>query len=288
MHPFLFHFGNLAIPTYGVLTAAALLAALGVAVGQARRLGLSGEKVWNLGLIAILGALFGSRLLLIATHFSTFRAHPFWVLGLTSISGTGIALGGAAIGAAAAVLYALAEGLPLPATADALAPAVALAFAVNRIGAYCGGLAWGKPTALPWGVTYRKIVAWLWYRTPLGVRLHPVQLYDAGLSLAIFALLLAMGRRSLRAERAVVDPQAVDAALVPARSARSGEVAGAWLFLYGLGRFFVEFFRGDETHQLGGFLTLPQILSIAAVLAGGALWLRRASNPDPAVAQKSP
>ncbi|MGC2639643.1 MAG: prolipoprotein diacylglyceryl transferase family protein [Acidobacteriaceae bacterium] len=287
MHPFLFHFGNLAIPTYGVLTAAALLAALGVAVWQAQRLGLRGEKVWNLGLIAILAALFGSRLLLIATHFSTFRAHPFWVLGLTSISGAGIALGGAAIGIAAAVLYALAEGLPLPATADALAPAAALAFALNRIGAFCGGLAWGKPTTVPWGVTYRKIVAWLWYRTPLGIRLHPVQLYDAALSLAIFALLLAMGRRSVRARRGVADSEAADAGIASARPARAGETAGAWLFLYGVGRFFVEFFRGDETHWLGGFLTLPQILSVLAVLAGGALWLRRAPVADRAVAQTS-
>jgi phosphatidylglycerol:prolipoprotein diacylglycerol transferase len=287
VHPFLFHFGNLAIPTYGVLTAAALLAALGVAVWQARRLGLPGERVWNLGLIAILGALFGSRLLLIATHFSTFRAHPFWMLGLTSISGAGIALGGAAIGVAAAILYALAEGLPLAATADALAPAAALAIALNRVGAFCGGLAWGKPTTLAWGVTYRKIVAWLWYRTPLGVRLHPVQLYDAALSLAIFGLLLAMGRRSVRAGDGAADSEAVDRGIAPARSARSGEIAGAWLFLYGVGRFFVEFFRGDETHMLGGFLTLPQMLSVLAVVAGSALWLRRAPVADPAVAQPS-
>lgn len=280
MHPFLFHFGNLAIPTYGVLTAAALLAALGVAVWQAQRLGLAGEKVWNLGLIAILGALFGSRLLLIATHFSTFRAHPFWVLGLTSISGTGIALGGAAIGLAAAVLYALAEGLPLAATADALAPAAALAFALNRVGAFCGGLAWGRPTRLPWGVTYRKIVAWLWYRTPLGIRLHPVQLYDA-------ALLLAMGRRSVRTQHGVADSGTADAGIVSARPARAGEIAGAFLFLYGVGRFFIEFFRGDETHLLGGFLTLPQILSVLAVVAGSALWLRRAPVADRAVAQTS-
>lgn len=255
MHPLLFHFGNLAIPTYGVLTAVALLSALALTVVFARQQGLRAEKVWNLGLIAILAALFGGRLLLIATHVAVFRAHPFWLLGLATIPGRWIALGGAAIGVGAAILYALAEGLPLPAVADAVAPAAAPGFAINRIGAFCGGLAWGRPTAAAWGVTYRSVVAYLWYHVPLDVKLHPVQLYDAAGSLLILALLLWMGRRRT--------------------AMRHGEIAGTWLFLYGLCRFFVEFYRGDETPVLGGFLTLPQVLALAAVAGGALLWLRR-------------
>ena len=240
-----------------MLTAAGLLAALALLVLQARRLRLRAEKVWNLGLTAILAALFGARLLLVAAHFSLFRAHPFWILGLATVPGAWIAVGGAAIGVAAATLYALAEGLPLLRTADAAAPAIAIAFAINRIGAFCAGLDWGTPTSLPWGVTYRSVVAYLWYQTPRGVVLHPVQLYDAAASLAICVLLL----------------------LLP--HCRDGEIAGAWLFLYGLGRFFVEFFRGDAQHVLGGALTVAQLLAVVAVLAGGALWLRRDPHPAP-------
>lgn len=251
MRPLLFHIGNIAIPTYGVLTAAALLAALAVLVLQARRLNLRADKVWNLGLTAILAALFGARLLLVALHFRLFREHPFWVLGLATIPGAWVALGGALIGLAAAVLYALAEGLPLLRTADAAAPAVALAFAVNRIGAFFAGVGWGTPTSLPWNVTYRNVVAYLWYHTPRGIALHPVQLYDAAASLAIFAFLM----------------------LAPHR--RDGEAAGAWLFLYGVCRFFIEFFRGDAERVFSGMLTLPQALAILAVLIGGALWIRR-------------
>ena len=265
MHPLLFHFGNLAIPTYGVLTALALLAGLAVLVQQARRLGMRGDQAWNLGLLAILAALFGARLLLVATHFSVFRAHPFWVLGLASLPGAWIALGGAAIGMAAAALYALAEGLPLLRVADAGAPAVALAFAINRIGAFCGGLAWGTPTGLPWGVTYRSVVAYLWYRTPLGVNLQPVQLYDAAASLAIFTLLVVLPHR------------------------RDGETAGAWLFLYGVCRFFTEFFRGDlsRSRVFGGALTVAQVLAILAVVAGGALWLSEAGKTGSAPAESA-
>jgi phosphatidylglycerol---prolipoprotein diacylglyceryl transferase len=257
LHPLLFHTGSLAVPTYGVLTAAALLAALGICVLLARRAGLCAEKVWNLGLVAILAALFGGRLLLIATHFSEFRAHPFWLLGLATIPSGWIAVGGAAVGFGAGVLYALAEGLPLLDVADVAAPAAALGFALNRIGAFCGGLGWGTPTAVPWGVTYRSAVAWLWYRTPLGVQVHPVQLYDAAVSLGIFTLLVWLPRR------------------------RAGETAGAWLFLYGVCRFFLEFLRGDAAREasFGGMLTLTQGLAVLAVIAGGALWLRRETDP---------
>ncbi|MFZ0632527.1 MAG: prolipoprotein diacylglyceryl transferase family protein, partial [Acidobacteriaceae bacterium] len=96
MFPVLFHFGHFAIPTYGVFTAAALLCALAVSVQIAGQLGLRSEKIWNLGLIAILAALFGARLLLVAGHWRTFRAHPFWMLGLENIPGAWIPLGGVA------------------------------------------------------------------------------------------------------------------------------------------------------------------------------------------------
>ncbi|HEX3987601.1 MAG TPA: prolipoprotein diacylglyceryl transferase family protein [Acidobacteriaceae bacterium] len=265
MFPVLFHFGHFAIPTYGVFTAAALLAALAVSVQMAGRLELRSEKVWNLGLIAILATLLGARLLLVATNLQAFRAEPFWLLGLANIPGWWVPLGGVAMGAAAALLYALAEGLPLRRTADALAPAAAVGFAVNRLGAFFGGAAWGTRTRLPWGVIYHNVEAALWYRTPLRMKLQPVQLYDAMLSLLLLGLMLAMTRRRPRA----------------------GEVAGSWLFLYGVGRFFLEFLRGDMAGErlLGGALSLGQALAFLAVLAGGTLWLgnqatgRRSKEP---------
>lgn len=215
---------------------------------------LAADKVWNLGLLAIVAALIGERLLLVAAHLRTFGAHPFWLLGVATITNDWIALGRVAIGVGAAVLYALAEGLPLLRVADVAAPAAAVGFAVNRVGAFLGGLDWGAPTRLPWGVAYRHELAWIWYRTPLGIPLHPVQLYDAACSLAIFVLLVWMARR----------PREQD-----------GEIAGAWLFLYGVARFFVEFARGDEARVLGGAITFAQALAILAVILGGALWIRR-------------
>lgn len=259
MHPLLFHFGHIAVPTYGLCTALALLLALAVSMLTAKRAGLNPDKVWNLELLAILSALFASRLLMILGHPQLFRSHPFWLLGLVTLPDIWFALGGALCGILAALLYALAEGLPVLRTADAIAPAVALAFCLNRIGAYWGGSAWGTRTQLPWGVIYRSPLAYLWYRVPLGFSLHPVQLYDAAASLAIFVLLMWMGRRE--------------------RAAHDGEIAGAWLFLYGVIRFFLEFLRGDPARMplLHGAVTLAQVLAAIAVVAGGALWMRRTS-----------
>ncbi|MFP5230708.1 MAG: prolipoprotein diacylglyceryl transferase family protein, partial [Acidobacteriota bacterium] len=172
MHPLIFHFGHIAIPTYGACTAAALLLALAASLLVARWRRVNADKVWNLELIAILTALIAGRLLMIAAHPHMFRDHPMWLLGLLTLPSLWFAAGGALVGLLGATLYALAEGLPLLRTADVLAPGVALAFAVNRIGAFCGGAAWGTPTHLPWGVEYRSPVAYLWYRVPLGVALH--------------------------------------------------------------------------------------------------------------------
>ncbi len=214
MHPLLFHFGHIAIPTYGVLTAAALLSALAVSMWTARRGGLDVEKVWNLELLGILTTLFASRLLMILWHPQLFRQHPFWVLGMVTVPGVWFALGGALAGVLAAILYGLAEGLPLVKTADAAGSGRGAGFCLNRVGAFWAGLAWGTPTGLPWGVMYRSPVAYLWYRVPLGVKVHPVQLYDAAVSLAIFVVLVWMGR--------------------PGRTGRDGEIAGTWLFVYGV------------------------------------------------------
>jgi phosphatidylglycerol:prolipoprotein diacylglycerol transferase len=262
LHPLLFQLGSVAIPTYGALNALALVAALALAIYCARRLALNAEKVWNLSLIAILVTLIAARLLLIATHWSAFRQHPFWVLGLASRIGsqTGAAAVQAAaavlIGALAALLYALAEGLPLLRTLDALSPPAAIALSIHALGAFVAGVDYGQPSR--WGAVYTSRLSALWYGTPLGVRLFPVQLIASVAALLLFLLLLRwMPRR-----------------------AQEGELAGAWLALTGFAGFFLTMSRAHPVFGAADFA-----VAVAAVLAGGALWLdrgqRRASTAAP-------
>lgn len=255
MHPRLLQFGHIAIPTYGALTALALVVALAAAVHFARRLALDPNKIWNLCLCAILTTLIGARLLLVIAHFGAFRQHPFWIIGLSGVRDAWIAPASVLLGVAAAALYALAEGLPLLAVADSLAPAAALALAINRIGAYVSGVDFGIPAALPWSVVYTSRIAALWYHTPLGIPLHPVQLYGAAVALTAFALLIWRLRRR------------------KAGHGHDGELAGVALFIFGLASPFLNLFRADQPHP-----AFSLTLSIAAVLAGATLWLDRSPN----------
>jgi phosphatidylglycerol---prolipoprotein diacylglyceryl transferase len=259
LYPRLFQLGHVTIPTYGVVTAIALLSALALAMHFARRLGLRPDKVWTLGLIAILATLIGERLLLILEHLSIFRAHPFWILGLTTVRNEWIVLGSVLLGMGAALLYAKAEGLPILRTADAAAPAFAAAFAIHSVGEFCAGVDYGTPTLLPWGVTYHSLFAAIWYRVPLGIKVHPVQIYGAAASLLIFLLLLWW---------------------LP-RRAQDGEAIGVWLFLCGLTSYFFGFLIGDpRTGMLfHGALTTSQAIAALSVVLGGFLWLHRPASP---------
>jgi phosphatidylglycerol:prolipoprotein diacylglycerol transferase len=246
VHPRLIQFGYIAIPTYGVFTALALVAGLAAAIHFARRLSLDPNKVWTLLLTGILTALIGARLLVVLAHFDAFRQHPFWVLGLGTLRDGWISSVSIAVGVAAGVLYALAEGLPVLGVADAVAPAVALAFGINRTGAFVAGIDFGTPSNAPWAFTYTSRIAALWYRTPVGVPLHPVQLYEAAVSLVVFALLVWW---------------------LPRRR-REGEFAGTALFAFGVASPVLSLWRAYQAHPAPSLA-----LSIVAVLAGAALWL---------------
>ena len=253
MYPRLAQFGPLAIPTYGAFTALALVAALASLSLLARRLQLSASKLWNLGLIAILTALIGSRLLVVAEFFSVFREHPFWVLGLAANrAAPWVQPAAVLLGIAAALLYILAEGLPFLRVLDCVASAATISLTISSIGAFLAGVNYGLPADHAWAVTYTSPYAHLWYLTPLGIRLYPVQIYQAIAFLVILAGLLWR---------------------LPYRR-HDGELAGIWLFLAGLSAFFIELYRASTPSHL----IIHQAICVAMVLASSALLLRRKSR----------
>jgi phosphatidylglycerol:prolipoprotein diacylglycerol transferase len=263
LYPRFFQFGHFAIPTYGVFIAIAVVGALALLLYFARRLSLNPNKLWNVGLIAILTTLIAERLLVIAAYFSAFREHPFWVLGLAAnrLPAAWIAPAALLLGLAAATLYVLAEGLPFLRVLDCGALAATLPLAIASVGAFLAGAHYGLPTTRGWSVTYTNPLAWLWYGTPLAVRLYAVQLYAAVAFAVIFVLLLWW---------------------LPRRK-QDGELAGGWLFLAGLAGFFLDFYRPASQ----GHLWIHQPVFVAMVVAGGALLLRRKPHvPVPAVSTR--
>jgi phosphatidylglycerol:prolipoprotein diacylglycerol transferase len=255
--PRLFQFGPLALPTYGAASAIALLVALNLAMRLAPKLDLPPAKIWNLGIYTILAGLIASRLLMVVTHLSLFRYNPLWLLGLSPSYIPWIPWTSAAIALAVAWLYSKAEELPLRATLDAFAPALAAAFAIQSIGAYLAGAAYGTPTHSPLSITYSSRYAALLYQTPLHIHLVPVQLYQAIACIALLAaLLLWLPRRR-----------------------QPGELAGIWLLAYGLTVFFLQFYRGDVFTN--GLFTPMQRAAIAAVILSAVLLWKRTPSTQP-------
>ena len=260
MHPVLFHIGAVLIPAYGAAAALGVLLALALALRTARVAGLNPSQVWNLCIVALFAALLGSRLLLIAANWTALRIHPQWLLGLAMIHHPLVAAVGALVGAVAAAIYAWRFKLPPWATADALAAPLALGLAFEQLGALLAGSGYGTETTVRWAVTYQHPLAERWSGTPLGVPLHPVQLYAVLAFLALsISLLVWLPRRR-----------------------QQGDLAGLFLLGAGVAVFITEFWRDAEGRgsALGGALDGPQIAAVLMVVVGGLALLERSRKAE--------
>jgi phosphatidylglycerol:prolipoprotein diacylglycerol transferase len=299
VYPRFLQFGPFIIPTYGVLLAAGILSGLALSLALARRAGLDSEKIWNLGLIGVVTAIVGARLLLALANWSSFRGAPFRAAPILLFSFSGarsplFALGSIAIALLACVAYAMRTHLPLLRTMDVAAPALALGNVFACLGCFAAGCDYGRATSLRWGVTYTSRFAARTTGVPLGIPLHPVQLYQAAVSLALMVFLLVLFRRRHREDTdlhgAIRDGEIQNGDIQKGKirdgeihdgeikdgEIKDGEIMGAWLFLYGLAGFSLDFLRGDALlgTLFDGALTIAQSLAMLMVLAGGVLWLR--------------
>jgi phosphatidylglycerol:prolipoprotein diacylglycerol transferase len=258
VHPVLFHIGALVIPSYGAMTALGLLLALALAQRTARVVGVAPAHVWNLCVLALFAALIGARVLLVLVNWRDVVKHPLWMLGLATVHHPLVIAAGAFFGGLAALLYARTKHLPLLATADALAPPIALGAACEQIGALLAGSDYGKGTHLPWAVVYTDPLAARWSGVSLGIPLHPVQAYAAVAFLTLSILLLV---------------------ILPTRR-QAGDAAGVALMGAGVAVYITELWRDWEGRGAvlkGGMLDGPQIAAIVMVLAGAVL-LRERKN----------
>src|SRR5881397_3673169 len=248
MYPRLFELGPITVYTYGVLLAAAYLLGLQLARIRARKRGLDQNRILDLGIYIIISALIGAKLLLLITDFKTFTADPRELFTLARSGG--VFYGGLILAVIVALVYISRVGLPLWTTCDVFAPGIALGHVVGRFGCLFAGCCYGKPTTLPWGITFTDTFAATNVGTPLGVPLHPTQLYEAGAEFLILVLLLATERRG---------------------RPFPGRTFWLYMLLYAISRFIIEFYRGDERGTIGMFSTSQFISMILAPLAIGML-----------------
>lgn len=239
MHPDLIHLGLLIIPTFGLLVAIGVMVALTLSLRTATRVGLSPDRVWTAGLVAIVAAFVLSRLLLVITNFKSFLAYPILLLMVPSLTPLGLLLTVVAI-----LLYLRRHSLPLLSVLDAWSPCGALIWAFLALGHFAEGSDPGIPSNLPWAITV----------TPDSVRVHPVAIY-ASLSAAIIAVILFR--------------------LLPLRR-RDGDIFALALALGGFAQFMLSFVREPAffDNAFGNLLDPIQWVGLGMIVVAVLLWLQ--------------
>jgi phosphatidylglycerol---prolipoprotein diacylglyceryl transferase len=247
MFPRVFTTPYFVLHTFGVFLATAYLAALWWLMRGVRREGMNTERAAGLGMWVVIGAIVGAKALMVLRSLPQYLANPsdFW--SLATIQSAGDFYGGF-IGAltAAMIFFARNPEIPRWRMADLCGPAIALGQAVGRIGCFMAGDDYGSPTNLPWAVTFTHPDAAEIGGAPLGVPLHPVQIYESLLCFGLFFFLVWLLHRKRF----------------------DGQIILVYSGLYAILRLLLEFVRGDEDRGfvLGGLLSTSQAIAIVILI----------------------
>lgn len=260
VYPFALEIGPLSITGYGLMMMVAFLMAGWSMQLELRRRGLDEEYAADIVMAAVIGGLVGGRL---------------WYVGVTGNWDALFARGGLVWygGFVGGMLAVLANGwrkrVPARFTFELAAPALALGYALGRVGCFLVNDDYGIPSTLPWALKFpqglppstvgeltRAGVSFPAGMDPLQVvAVHPTQIYETIVMLGAFAWLWS--RRG--------------------HGHATGWLFGAWLTIAGVERFLVEFLRAKDDRFFGP-ITLAQVMSVTLVLVG--VWLlRRWSDP---------
>lgn len=262
IYPLILHVGPLEITGYGIMMMVGFLVG-GWLVGlELRRRGLREDYAAEITIAAVIGGVIGAKL---------------WYVALTGdmnalLSRGGLVwYGGLIGGSVAVVLNGWRLRVPMAWTAHLVAPALAAAYALGRVGCFMVNDDYGLPTSLPWGMRFRQglppstaenLHALFGIPVPAGVdpntvlAVHPTQLYEVLAMLIAFAVLWKLRKAEWG----------------------TGALFGVYLMLAGSERFLVEFVRAKDDRFLGPF-TIAQVFSILLILIGTVVWARLRNGP---------
>jgi len=265
MHPIAFNLGPLTVRWYGVMVALAFLVGLWTASRRAPRDGVSGERIVDAGIWILIGAIIGARFLYVVSYWDRLFDKPLlpnapWT-EVFMVHRGGVVFYGGLIGASlTCIIYSRVAKLPLWKLADIFAPSIALGYVFGRIGCFLNGCCHGRVCELPWAVQYpNQSDIWkLHFESGLATAngksapVHPTQIYDSLLNLALFAGLAWLFRRKKF----------------------DGQVFAIYLLCYAVTRSIVEMFRGDyAAAQIRGGLTPAHLISIGIFLTGAVFYV---------------
>lgn len=250
MRPYLFHIGDLGVPSFFLMIVIGTLGATFFGSHLAKREKADPIAILDCGIIAVIAAVLGSRLFHIIVESPAYywkypiRVFYFWEGGFVSI--------GAYIASiSACLIYMWKRRLNIYRYFDILAVSVPIVIFFTRIGCLLVGCCYGKPTDFFIHLTFNDPAS-IAARHYLGVPLHATQVYNMANALVMWGVLL----------------------LVYKYRKFYGQVLAAFFMYYGVARFFIEFLRGDTDRGMwfGGVISTGQIAMIFTFILGFAIW----------------
>jgi len=229
MYPVICKFGNFSIYSYGFLLAVAFLVATTLAASQAKREKVDPDVILNLSFIVFVLGIIGARIFYVVENLNYYLNNLSEIIMLQK---GGLSwFGGLILGSISGLFYLKFKKLSIYKIVDLFAPFLVLGQAIGRLGCFLNGCCFGKESI--YGI----------YSPVQEAVLIPTQLYSSFVLLLIFVFLRIMQERPHR----------------------QGDIFFAYLLLYSIKRFIIEFYRADNPVVLFG-LTLFQLLSIVVFL----------------------
>lgn len=245
MHPYIDFFG-FKVSSYYLLVILGLLCAIILSIirSKSKFFTTKSEDVFYAVLSAFLGAVSGAKIFQIL-GFIVRDGHSteFWTIeNWTRIfMGTGVFYGGLIGGSIAVLIYVRKKALIFQEVSDIMIPAVLLFNVFGRIGCYCAGCCYGIKNTF--GINLFDII-----NSPNGESLVPVQLFEAMFNCIILILIV-----TIKPERKI-----------------KGILLPLYIIIHSVGRFVLEYFRGDVNRGVY-ILSTSQWISLC-LLPVGIIW----------------
>ena len=254
MYNDLFSIGPFTVHGYGLMIAIGILMAFYTAERRAPGVGLDKDQVFDLGICATVGGFLGAKILHWITILPEIIADPKILLDFND---GWVVYGGIIAGILTGWAFCKRKGLNFLGYFDLIMPSIALAQGFGRIGCFLAGCCYGIETTCPIAVTFHHSDF-----APNDVALMPTQLISSGLNFLHFFVLVLWAKKGKK---------------------RDGQVAALYLILYSVGRFLIEFVRGDLVRGNVGALSTSQFISLFIFLIGVGLMVFFGKRAVPAV-----
>jgi len=188
INPIAFTIGEISVRWYGVMVALAVVLLILWMVWQIRRgADISYDSLLTVALIAIPSGIIISRLLHIIDLWGFYMANPGLLLGFG-----GLTIWGAILGATLGIwIYSRFSDFKFGYFMDLITPGILLAQVIGRVGCTINGCCYGKASSLPWAVVYTNPDSY----APLGIAVHPTQIYEIIFLLIVFGVLFWLRKR---------------------------------------------------------------------------------------------